>query len=109
MDGSYAPVDYAKSSIGVPLTNITGPEPPIRSKDGGILVEVGAFVVALDDRRAAEANLSLGWCTTGKIPGLGDVHQLDLETRNGDSNVSVGQHLGWKDGTHSTGFGETVT
>jgi len=102
-------VDHAKGSVGIPLTNVTGPEPPIRSEDSGILVEVRTFVVALDDRRTTEANLSLGWLATGGIPGLGNVNQLDLETRNGDSNVSIGHFLRWKDGTHSTGFGKSIT
>ena len=105
----YAPVDHAKGSIRIPLTNVTGPEPPIRGEDGGILVEVRTFVVTLDERRTTETDLSLGRRAIGEIPGLGNVYQLDLDTRNGDSNVSVGQFLGWKDGTHSAGFSKAIT
>ena len=69
----YAPVDHAKSPIRVPSANVTGPEPSVRGEDGGILVEVRTLIVALDERRTTEADLSLGWRGIGKISGLGNV------------------------------------
>jgi len=57
----HAPVGHAGGSIGVPLANVTGPKPPIGSEARGIFIEARAFLAALDDRGAMEADLSPGW------------------------------------------------
>jgi hypothetical protein len=43
------PVDQRKSSVSVPLADITSPKPAILSEDGFIVIEVVPLVISFSD------------------------------------------------------------
>lgn len=101
-------VDDRDCSIRVPLSNVTSLEPTARLGES-LLVEVWTLVVALEERRSTDEDLSLRRVVCAQVSSLGCVDKLDLSTRDWSTDSVVGHPRRVEDTGHGGTLGKTVT
>jgi len=100
-------VDDLERAVGLDLADIARVEPAVGVN--GLARLLRLLVVALADRRAANADLTAGvGLVLCSVVHLGHIHELELDARQGATNVAGRVIAGDSDADGRTGLGLTV-
>jgi hypothetical protein len=102
------PIDDGECAVGVPLTNVASAEPTVLGEYTLILIQVGALVIALDNRRTADTDFTLRWFACREVPGIWNIKEFDFHGRNRETSDAILHQLRWKDTAHATSLGQAV-